>query len=417
MFHRAEIIAVGSELLLGNIANTNAKDISQALADIGIDVHFHTVVGDNAQRLSDAIDIARRRADLLIFTGGLGPTYDDLTKQTVCRALGVPLIFHPELREEIRQYVQRVFRHDADGSIDCQAELPEGCTVFHNPVGTAPGCAFAAGGVTAILLPGVPSECRYLLAHSVVPYLRPHSRDVIVSHNIRVFGTGEPEVQRRLASVMDTAVNPSLAPYAKTGEVLLRLTAKTETAPAGEALMQPLLKTVLATLGDAVYGVDVESLEDAVRRTMAERHLTFSAAESCTGGLVAKRITDLPGASAVFKGGVVSYTNDVKVRVLGVPQTLLDDYGAVSPEVARAMAQGVRQLTGSDLAVSVTGVAGPDSDDRGNPVGTVFVGLDTPDGTFVRPLLLGGDRELIRTVSAHHAFDLLRRYLAGLAPL
>jgi len=417
MFHRAEIIAVGSELLLGNIANTNAKDISEALAAIGIDVHFHTVVGDNAQRLSDAVDIARRRVDLLIFTGGLGPTYDDLTKQTVCRVLGVPLIFHPELREEIRRYVQRVFRHDADDSIDSQAELPEGCAVFHNPVGTAPGCAFAAGGVTAILLPGVPSECRYLLTHSVVPYLRPHSRSVIVSHNIRVFGMGEPEVQRRLAFVMDTAVNPSLAPYAKTGEVLLRLTAKAETAPAGEAMMQPLLKTVLATLGDAVYGVDVESLEDAVRRTMAERHLTFSAAESCTGGLVAKRITDLPGASAVFKGGVVSYTNEVKAQVLGVPQALLDDYGAVSPEVARAMAQGIRQLTASDLAVSVTGVAGPDSDDRGNPVGTVFVGLDTPDGTFIRPLLLGGDRELIRTLSAHHAFDLLRRHLAGLAPL
>jgi len=415
MFHCAEIIAVGSELLLGNIANTNAREISEALSDIGIDVHFHTVVGDNPARLSSVIDIARSRSDLLIFTGGLGPTYDDLTKQTVCQALDVPLVFRPEVREEIRRYVQRVFHHDADSSIDCQAELPADCTVFHNPVGTAPGCAFTAGSVTVILLPGVPSECRYLLAHSVVPYLRPHSREVIVSHNIRVFGMGEPEVQRRLSAVMDKAVNPSLAPYAKTGEVLLRLTAKAKNPEAGEEMMQPLLQAVLTALGDTVYGVDVNSLEDAVRRTLAERHLTFSAAESCTGGLIAKRITDLPGASAVFKGGVVSYTNEVKARVLGVPQALLDECGAASPEVARAMAQGVRQLTNSDLAVSVTGVAGPDSDDRGNPVGTVFVGLDTPGGTFVRPLLLGGDRERIRTVSAHHAFDLLHRYLAGLS--
>ena len=413
MFRCAEIIAVGTELLLGNIANTNAREISEALAGIGIDVDYHTVVGDNPARLASAVEIARHRADLLLFTGGLGPTYDDLTKQTVCSAFGIPLVFHPEIQEEIRQYVEAVFHHAPSDCNRQQAFLPEGCTIFHNPVGTAPGCGFTDGGVTVIMLPGVPSECRYLLRHSVLPFLQTGSREVIVSHNIRVFGLGEPTVQEKLLTLMNDSVNPSLAPYAKTGEVLLRLTAKAPDAAVGKAMMRPMLQSVRDTLGEFVYGVDVASLEEAVFHLLAERNLTFSAAESCTGGLVAKRITDLPGASGVFKGGVVSYTNEVKNRVLGVPAALLERCGAVSDEVARAMAQGVRQLTASDLAISVTGVAGPDSDDRGNPVGTVFVGLDTPTGTYVRSLLLGGGREIIRTVSAHHAFDMLRRYLTG----
>lgn len=367
MTYHAEIIAVGTELLLGNIANTDAQELSQALASVGVDVLYHTVVGDNPQRLEEAIAIARKRADLLIFTGGLGPTYDDLTKETVCRVLDVPLTFHPEAAADIRRNFDTIFRREMPPGTLRQAELPEGCEVFCNRVGTAPGCVFHAGDVTAVLLPGVPSECRYLTETALLPWLRRQSSETILSHDLRIFGLSEPQVQELLGDLMDQAVNPSLAPYAKTGEVMLHQHGK-----------------------------------------------TFSAAESCTGGLIAKRITDLPGASCVFRGGVVSYTNEVKASVLGVPQETLNRYGAVSEPVARAMAEGVRRITGSDLSVATTGLAGPDGDDRGNPVGTVFVALSTPERTVVRHMNCGSGRDRVRMLASHCAFDLLRRELEHL---
>ena len=414
MSYRAEIIAVGTELLLGNIANTDAQFLSEQLSSVGVDVLYHTAVGDNPGRLTEVIGIARRRCDLLIFTGGLGPTYDDLTKETVCRAFGVELAFHPEIVEEIRRYLETMSGAEAPRCDEQQAWLPRGCTVLHNAVGTAPGCIFEADGVTVVMLPGVPRECRYLTEHGLLPWLREKHGGVILSHDLRTFGLREPVVQELLADLMDEAVNPSLAPYAKTGEVMLRLTAKAATAEECEELMAPLFWDVRARLGDHLYGVDVDSLEQRAVQLLKEKGMTFSAAESCTGGLIAKRVTDVPGASAVFLGGVVSYTNGVKAGVLGVPRELLDTCGAVSEPVARAMAQGVRRLTGSDLAVSVTGVAGPDRDDRGNEVGTVYMGFASPEGTVVRRLSLGAGRERVRTIAAHNAFDMLRRYLTGL---
>ena len=414
MSFRAEIIAVGTELLLGNVANTDARFLSEQLAAAGVDVLYHTAVGDNPGRLAEVVDIARRRCDLLIFTGGLGPTYDDLTKETVCRAFGVELVFHPELADEIRRYHDTVFHREMPACNLQQAYLPAGCTVLHNAVGTAPGCLFEKDGVTVAMLPGVPKECRHMTLHALIPWLLQRHDGVILSHALHVFGLTEPQVQERLADLMDEAVNPSLAPYAKTGEVMLRLTAKAETEEACQELMAPLFWDVRARLGEYLYGEDVDSLEEQTVRLLKERGLTFSAAESCTGGLIAKRVTDVPGASAVFLGGVVSYTNGVKAAVLGVPRELLDRYGAVSAPVARAMAEGVRRLTGSDLAVSVTGVAGPDRDDRDNPVGTVFLGFAAPDTTLVRRLDLGTGRDRVRTIASHHAFDALRRYLTGL---
>lgn len=416
MSHHAELIAVGTELLLGNVANTDAQYLSEQLATVGVDVLYHTAVGDNPQRLRVVIDIARHRCNLLIFTGGLGPTYDDLTKEAVCAAFGRELVFHEEVVDEIRHYFDTVFRREMPECNLRQAYLPRDCTVFHNPVGTAPGCAFTSGGVTVVMLPGVPRECRYLTDHALIPYLKTQHEGVIVSHDLRVFGLTEPQVQERLSDLMDEAVNPSLAPYAKAGEVMLRLTAKAATEEACEELMAPLFWDARSRLGEYLYGVDVDSLEQRVAQLMKDRNLTFSAAESCTGGLVAKRITDVPGASAVFMGGVVSYTNGVKAQVLGVAQSLLDEYGAVSEPVARAMAEGVRHLTGSDLAVSVTGVAGPDKDDRGNEVGTVFISLSDGRRAVVRKLDLGTGRERVRTMAAHHVFDMLRRYLTDLPP-
>lgn len=411
MNYTAEIIAVGTELLLGNVANTDAQMISEALSTVGVNVLYHTAVGDNAQRLLEVTQIARKRADLLIFTGGLGPTYDDFTKDVVCRIFGKELVFFPDAAQTIQHYYDTVFcRPMPEGTLR-QAWLPEGCTFFRNDAGTAPGCVFEADGTTVVLLPGVPSECTYMTQHQLLPWLRSRSAQVILSRDIRIFGLSEPKVQAMLSEVMDKAVNPSLAPYAKTGEVMLRMTAKAATEEECLRLMEPMLAQVRTILGDHIYGEDVGSLEEVVVKLLREKKMTLSAAESCTGGLIAKRLTDIPGASAAFHGGVVSYTNEVKHAVLGVPQELLDTYGAVSAPVAKAMAEGARRITGADLALSVTGVAGPDKDDRGNDVGTVFVGLSTPENTTVQQLALGRGRERIRTMAAHYALDMVRRYL------
>ena len=415
MTYHAEIIAVGTELLLGNIANTDAQELSQALASVGVDVLYHTVVGDNPQRLEEAITIARKRADLLIFTGGLGPTYDDLTKETVCRVLDVPLTFHPEAAADIRRNFDTIFRREMPPGTLRQAELPEGCTVFDNPVGTAPGCAFEADGVHVLMLPGPPHECETMLRRCVEPYLRALSKEVIVSHDIMTFGMGESSVDQLLHDRMVRMVNPTLATYAKPCEVRLRATAKAAGAEEAEAMLAPVVAEVRAALGDYVYGVDVKGLEAVCFQLLKERNLTLSTAESCTGGRVAERITALPGVSSVYRGGVVSYWTSVKAAVLGVPQETLDQYGAVSEETARAMAEGARQITGADIAVSVTGVAGPDRDERDNPVGLVYIGLATPEGTFCRRTDSGRRRrDRIQELAANHALDVVRRYLTGL---
>ena len=414
MPHQAEILAVGTELLLGSIANTNAQFLSELLASAGVNVLYHTAVGDNPQRLRAAVEIARGRCDLLVFTGGLGPTYDDMTKETVAEAFGLALEYHPEVMEEIQRYFDNVFHRPMPACNRRQAMLPQGCTVLHNPVGTAPGCIFTVEGVTAVLLPGVPHECRYLAEHALLPWLQGCSGGVICSHDLHVFGLTEPQVQELLGDLMDRAENPSLAPYAKPGEVMLRLTAKGGSDDDCQERMAPLFRDVRSRLGDCLYGVGVSSLEEVVLTRLRQQGLTLSAAESCTGGLIAKRLTDVAGASAAFLGGVVSYTNAVKAGVLGVPRDLLEQYGAVSEPAARAMAEGVRRLTGSDLAVSVTGLAGPDGDDRGNPVGTVYLGLSLPGETLVRRLALGGDRPRIRLLAASTALDMIRRHLCDL---
>jgi len=412
----AELIAVGTELLLGNIANTDAQMISEKLSALGITVHHHTVVGDNPERLADALETARRRADIIITTGGLGPTYDDLTKQTICKTFGRELELHEDILEEIRTwFATKMGKTMPENNIQ-QAMLPVNCTVFDNPVGTAPGCAFQEGGVHVLMLPGPPFECRYMFEHRAAQYLVKLTDGVIVSHEIRIFGMGESSVEEALREPMTKMTNPTLAPYAKLNECMVRATAKAETREAAEALLKPLVAQVCETLGDVVYGVDVDSLEAVVSKLLRERGLTLSAAESCTGGLIAKRMTDLPGASNVFRGGVVSYTNGVKAGVLGVPEALLEEYGAVSEPVARAMAEGCRRICGSDLAVSVTGVAGPDTDDRGNEVGTVFIALTSAEGTICKKFSCGKGRgrDRVRSAAAQQAFDLLRRQMLGL---
>lgn len=415
MSHTVEILSVGTELLLGSIANTDAQMLSQGLSELGLNVYWHTVVGDNPNRAREAVMLAKSRADIIITTGGLGPTCDDLTKNVLAEAFGKELVFHEPSAERIRSYFTRTKRPMTENNLQ-QAMLPEGCTVLENDWGTAPGCAFEAEGVHVIMLPGPPSECRPMFHYRAKPYLLSLSEGVIASHTLKLFGIGESSMEAQLREQMNEMTNPTLAPYAKEGECELRVTAKAENDEEAQKLLKPTVEQIKELFGSKVYGVDVNSMEQVVQSLLEEKGMTIGVSESITGGLLAKRLTDLPGISRVFKGGIVSYTNEVKQNVLGVPENLLNEHGAVSAPVAQAMAEGTRRLLDVDLALSATGVAGPDKDDRGNEVGTAFVAIATPDGSYVRALNLGNRpmRERLRTQTAHHAFDLARRYLSGL---
>lgn len=414
MSHTAELIAVGTELLLGNIANTDAQMISQGLSQLGINVYYHTVVGDNPQRVRQAVDIARGRADILITTGGLGPTCDDLTKVAVAQAFGKELVYHEPSAQRIRERFAQRGTPVTENNFQ-QAMVPEGCTVLDNDWGTAPGVAFQADGTHVLMLPGPPRECAMMFRHRALPYLQKLSDGVIASRTVKTFGIGESAAEALLRDLMNALHNPTLAPYAKPTGTELRITAHAPTREEALRRIAPVEEQVKAILGDKVIGVDVDSLEEVCFALLKDRGLTVGTAESCTGGLLAKLLTDLPGSSAVFRGGVVSYTNGVKAGLLGVPQDLLDRYGAVSPQVAEAMARGAKAALGCDIALSTTGVAGPDADDRGNPIGLVYLGLAWGDQCQVTEFRAGPvERERVRRQAAQTALDLLRRHLTGL---
>ena len=415
MSYTAEIISVGTELLLGNVTNTDARDISEMLSELGINVYFHTVVGDNPERLKSAVEIAKSRADIIITTGGLGPTCDDLTKQTLAEAFGKALVFDEAEAEEILNYfTQRLHNTKMTENNYQQAMLPEGCTTFHNTCGTAPGCAFESDGVHVLMLPGPPRECISMFKACALPYLKKLSDSEIRSHNIKVFGLGESEMESRLRPMMLELKNPTLAPYAKDGECMCRLTAKAKTAEEAEALMKPVLEKVREILGDNIYAIDTDSLEETICSLLCRENKTLATAESCTGGFVSKRITDIPGASKVFLGGVVAYSNSVKTNVLGVPAQLIADQGAVCKDVAVCMAENIRVKLGADLGVGITGIAGPSSDNSQKELGLVFVALSAAEKTYCRELHLGLDRRRVRTSASSHALDMIRRYLTGL---
>ncbi len=411
--YNTEILCVGTELLLGHVTNTDARDISEMLSKIGINVRYHTVVGDNPQRLRDCVEIAKGRADIIITTGGLGPTCDDLPKQILAESFGLKLVEDRAEREGLYDYI-KYSRHFTPNNY-AQAMLPEGCTVFHNNCGTAPGCAFEKDGKTVIMIPGPPKECRAMFTESALPYLRKLSGGQIVSHSLRIFGIGESAIDDMFAGEMNVMTNPTMAPYAKECDCLLQVTAKADTAAEAEAMIRPVMERAAARLGDYVYGVDVECMEEAVFALMEQNGMTFAAAESCTGGDLAKRFTDIPGASAHFLGSVVTYTNEMKAKLLGIDPALIASKGAVSYEVAYEMADRIRRLSGADFGVGVTGLAGPDGDGV-HEVGTVFVSLADKDGVTVRELHLGAHRtrSFIRRMAGNHVYDMLRRAMTGL---
>ena len=410
--YNTEIISVGTELLLGHITNTDARDISEMLSRIGINVKYHTVVGDNPERLRACVEIARTRADIIITTGGLGPTCDDLTKQILAQAFGLELVRN---EDEVKWLYDYSNRKNFTPNTFAQAMLPEGCTVFHNRWGTAAGCAFTAEGKTVIMMPGPPVECVPMFRAYGVPYLRSLSDEEIVSHSVRIFGIGESAVDDMFADEMNAMTNPTMAPYAKECDCLLQVTAKARSEEEAEVMMAPVIAHVRERLGDYVYGMDVECLEEAVFPLLRDRGLTFATAESCTGGEIAKRFTDIPGASSVFLGGAVVYTNEAKAKILGLDPQMIEDKGAVSREVALALAEHVRALTGADIGIGVTGLAGPDGDGV-HDVGTVYVSMAVEGHTYVRALQLGTKRtrSFIRRMSGNHAYDMMRRWLTGL---
>ncbi len=404
----AELIAVGTEILLGDIVNTDAQVISQGLSELGINVFYQTVVGDNPARLRHVVETARDRADIIITTGGLGPTLDDLTKETLAAVFGKKMALHQPSLDRIKGFFQTIGREMTPNN-EKQAWLPEGCTVFTNEWGTAPGCAFEAYGKHVLMLPGPPRECNPMWKECAMPYLYKLAGGCIVSRNIRVFGLGESNMEAILHDMMEQSKNPTIAPYAKTSECFARVTAKADTPAECEKLLEPVVEKICGLLGEDVYGVDVDSLEQVVGDGLRQRGMTLAVAESCTGGLLSKRITDVPGCSDYYLGGVCSYANEVKMNLLGVKKETLDTLGAVSPEVAEQMAEGVAKALGADVGVGITGVAGPGGGTEEKPVGLVYISVWHKGQHFTRKMKAANGRDRIRMQAASTALDLIRR--------
>lgn len=409
IIHNAEILCIGTELLLGDIVNTNAAYLSQKLASLGIGVYRQTVVGDNVERLKAALEEALSRADLVITSGGLGPTYDDLTKETVAEYFGRKMHTDESVLFEIESY----FKHRYGDLCRMtpnnrkQALVPDGATVLKNANGTAPGIAMEGeGGKTVIMLPGPPREFEPMVDGEVLPYLVGRRGEVFFSRNIHIMGMGESAVENELKALMQDSVNPTVAPYAKDGECRLRITACAKDEASAAAMCDRVVEDIFKTaVGEHIYGVDVGKIEMALVAALAKKGLTLSSAESCTGGLIAKRITDVAGSSAIFSGGVVTYTNEMKERLLGIKHETLTAYTAVSEQVAYEMAENVRKTMGTDIGLSTTGYAGPGGGDQSNPVGTVYIGISSAKGTRVTRFAFSGmrSREYIRTLAAGRA--------------
>ena len=412
----AEILCVGTELLLGDIVNTDAAYLSRRLAGLGINQYYQGVVGDNPARLEGALKLALSRSDLVILTGGLGPTYDDLTKETAAKLMGRAMFMH---EESLERMIARMNRYGAPITENNkkQALMPEGAVVFKNDYGTAPGLAIEdeVQGKIIILLPGPPRELEPMFAEQVEPYLKKFSDHVLLSKTVNIFGMGESRVETILRDMMLASKNPTIAPYAKDGEVQLRVTAAGKSEAECAALCdEAIAKIRESEVGSVIYGVDAGSLEQALVEALIAKKLTVACAESCTGGYVAKRITNVSGASEVLEGSIVTYANRIKEKFVGVSHETLEAHGAVSKETAIEMARGVRKLFDADVGISTTGIAGPTGGTPDKPVGTVFVAVSCDGGEEVRELHIGNGlqpREYVRYVSASNALDLARRMI------
>jgi nicotinamide-nucleotide amidase len=410
---RAEVVGVGTELLLGQIANTNAQWISERLAEIGVDVLFHDVVGDNHERIVEVLRLAVGRSDAVIVTGGLGPTQDDITREAVAEVAGVRLVRRAEIEEWLRRRFERMGR-DMPASNLRQADVPEGAEVIENERGSAPGLIVGANGATIFTLPGVPAEMRQMMRAAVVPHLAAGSGPAgIASRQVRCVGMAESKIAELLDDLFHGSTNPTVAYLAGGGEVRVRLTAKATTLGEADALIAPLAEEVHRRLGDVVYSTGDEELEQLIGRELKAVGKTVACAESLTGGGVAKRLAAAPGASVYFRGSAVVYSAEAKERVLGVSHETIERDGVVSEACAREMAAGARRVFDADVAVSLTGSAGPEPHDGAQP-GTAWIALEADDVSHARELRAPGDRATVLRWSEQAALDLLRRYLGGL---
>lgn len=405
-----EIISVGTELLLGDILNTDAQFLSQELAKLGLSVLHQSTVGDNHDRLLELLAQSAKRSDIIILSGGLGPTPDDITKEVACEFFEKELVLHEESLQRMSAYFTAKGIEMPETNKK-QAMLPEDCVVFQNNNGTAPGLAMEKDGKHILLLPGPPRELKPMFYESAVPYLKKFSDKVIISHNIRTFGIGESAMSEIVTDLLDSS-NPTVAPYAKDGEALLRVTAMADNEDEAEKLCTPMIAEIRERLSDYIYGIDVNCIEEAVIPMLIEKNLKLATAESCTGGLIGKRITNVSGASKVFDCGIISYSNEIKHRILGVSEEALKEYGAVSAEVAKQMAKGALAVSGADIAVSVTGIAGPNSDGTSKPVGLSYIALADKDNVWVKELNTSRkDRDYNRFVNSSNALNMVRMYI------
>ncbi len=406
-----EIICVGTELLLGDILNTNAQYLSRELAALGIGMHRQQVVGDNPERMREAMAQALSRSDLIILSGGLGPTADDLTKEICCEVMGEELVFDEEILQGIRKYFEAKNLVMPENNSK-QAYVPKkNGIIFANANGTAPGCAVEKNGKIAIMLPGPPRELIPMFENAVRPYLAEKTGGVILSKQVRTFGIGESDMAQRVADLLD-GENPTVAPYAKDGEAFLRVTARAGTQEKAAEMCDETIERIKAKIGGYIYGVDCASLEEKAVELLKKAGKTVALAESCTGGYIAKRITDISGASSVFEYGIVSYSNDVKMKLLGVKPETIEKFTEVSEQAAAEMAQGVRKLSGADFAISVTGFAGPNPADDGRPAGLAYIGFSCEEKTQVREIRTGkNSREYNRYVAASNALHMLIEYM------
>lgn len=412
-----EIVSVGTELLLGQIVNTNAQFLSLELSALGFNVFYTTVVGDNPSRLRAALKTAAMRADAVITTGGLGPTGDDLTKETIAEFCGLRCVMDEESKKAIEERFESHGQYMPKSNLK-QAEMPEGCIILKNNNGTAPGAIVEGrvdGKETAfIMLPGPPREMKPMFIESVRPYLEAKAEYVIHSKSLRVFGVGESAAEEKLKDIIEKQTNPTIAPYAKTGEMELRLTAKAPARKEAEKMIAPLEADVRSILGDCIYaeGEDA-SLEKTVVSLLKQKGKKLTSAESCTGGLIAEKMTRVPGVSENFECGFVTYSNEQKTKLLGVSEETLKTFGAVSLETAGEMAAGALKASGADIALSVTGIAGPGGGTEEKPVGTVCIGIAANEKTWAYRFYLTGSRDIVRERASLYALDLVRRELLG----
>ena len=413
---RAEIVGVGTELLLGQIANTNARWLSDRMAEIGVDVLYHQVVGDNLERIDEVLALAVSRVDVVLVTGGLGPTQDDITRDALARLLGVRMVRMPEIEAYLRERFAGFGRGAMPSNNLRQADVPEGARYIMPISGSAPGLiAELPKGRRIYMVPGVPEEMIEMTQSTIVPELVALSgHGVVRSRVLRCAGIGESRVAEIVADLFEATTNPSVAYLASAGEVKVRLTAKAPSPEEADALIDPLAREVRARLGDVVFTDADESLEEAVGRLLRGQGRTLACAESLTGGGVGERLTRVPGASSYFRGSAVVYTAEAKQVLLGVSQATIEGPGVVSPECAREMAAGARRLYRADIAIATTGAAGPEPHGGAEP-GTVWLALDAEDARHVRGYVSPGERERVRRWAEQGALDLARRYLEGVA--